>query len=63
MAKINESTVTITVSQLGRNTDRTSPLLNHEIITQLEAVIIQLLSESAPGPVIVEIELKDSHKE
>lgn len=55
MAKINSTTVTITVSQLVRDDDVARTLLDGDMIAQLEAVIGQLASEGATGPVIVEV--------
>jgi hypothetical protein len=42
MAKINEQTLIITVSQLVKDDSPTQALLNDEIVTQLEAVVAEL---------------------
>ena len=42
MAKINEQTLVITVSQLVKNDAPNQALLNEEIIAQLEAVVAEL---------------------
>jgi len=42
MAKINEQTLVITVSQLVKDSDPTAPLLSTEVIAQLEAVVAEL---------------------
>ena len=42
MAKINEQTLIITVSQLIRDTDETEVLLSPDVIAQLEAVVAEL---------------------
>ena len=51
MAKINEQTLVITVSQLVKDSADTQPLLSAEIIAQLEAVVAEL----AGAGVLVEI--------
>lgn len=51
MAKINEQTLIITVSQLVRDADPVAALLDEEIIAQLEAVV----SELAGNGTLVEI--------
>lgn len=55
MAKINSTTVTITVSQLVRDDEPTRTLLDGDMLSQLEAVIGQLAAEGPGGPVIVEV--------
>jgi hypothetical protein len=42
MAKINEQTLIITVSQLVKDDASTSTLLNDEVVAQLEAVVAEL---------------------
>ena len=42
MAKINEQTLVITVSQLVKNDSPAQALLSDEIIAQLEAVVAEL---------------------
>lgn len=52
MAKINQQTLVITVSELIRDDQDASPLLSDEVIAQLEAVI----SELAGAGVLVEVD-------
>ena len=42
MAKINEQTIVITVSQLVKNDAPSTALLSDDIIAQLEAVVAEL---------------------
>jgi hypothetical protein len=42
MAKINEQTLVITVSQLVRDDMPTHELLSTDVVTQLEAVVAEL---------------------
>jgi hypothetical protein len=42
MAKINEQTIVITVSQLVKDDATTQPLLSEDVVTQLEAVVGEL---------------------
>jgi hypothetical protein len=42
MAKINEQTLIITVSQLMRDDSPTQELLSADVVTQLEAVVAEL---------------------
>jgi len=42
MAKINEQTLVITVSQLVKDDAPTSALLSQEVVAQLEAVVAEL---------------------
>jgi hypothetical protein len=42
MAKINEQTLIITVSQLVKDDTPTQDLLNDEVVAQLEAVVAEL---------------------
>jgi hypothetical protein len=51
MAKINEQTIVITVSQLVKDDATTTALLSEDTIAQLEAVVGEL---AGPG-VLVEI--------
>jgi len=55
MAKINSTSIAITVSELVKDDSPAKTLLNDEIIAQLEAVITQLASENAQGGVLVEV--------
>jgi hypothetical protein len=56
MAKINSTSLVITVSEMVRDTDTAHVLLTPEMIAQLEAVVQQLASESAGTSVIVEVQ-------
>jgi hypothetical protein len=51
MAKINEQTLVITVSQLVKDDTPVQALLNEEVVAQLEAVV----SELAGAGTLVEI--------
>jgi hypothetical protein len=42
MAKINEQTLVITVSQLVKDDANTQALLSSEVVSQLEAVVAEL---------------------
>jgi hypothetical protein len=53
MAKINEQTLVITVSQLIRDDAPVSALLSNEVVAQLEAVVAEL----AGAGTLVEIKL------
>jgi len=53
MAKINEQTLVITVSQLVRDDAPISALLSNEVVAQLEAVVAEL----AGAGTLVEIKL------
>jgi hypothetical protein len=55
MAKINSTSIAITVSELVKDDSPARELLNDEVIAQLEAVIIQLASENSQGGVLVEV--------
>lgn len=56
MAKVNTTSLVITVSQLIKDTDTEHVLLTQQSIEQIEAVVAQLVSEDAGGaPVIVEV--------
>jgi|TARA_R110002153_G_scaffold36601_5_gene108037 hypothetical protein len=55
MAKINSTSIAITVSELVKDDSPAKALLNDDIIAQLEAVITQLASENAQGGVLVEV--------
>jgi hypothetical protein len=56
MAKINSTSLVITVSEMVRDTDTAHVLLTPEMIAQLEAVVQQLASEAAGSSVIVEVQ-------
>ena len=49
MAKINEQTLVITVSQLVKNDSAAQALLSEEIVSQLEAVVAEL---AVPGTLV-----------
>lgn len=51
MAKINEQTLVITVSQLVKDSANLQPLLSADVVAQLEAVVAEL----AGAGVLVEI--------
>lgn len=51
MAKINEQTLVITLSQLLKDDASTAPILTDEIVAQLEAVV----GELAGAATLVEI--------
>ena len=53
MAKLNSSTVTITVSCLERDSEREiTPLVSEDLVAQLEAIVTELVDK--PG-VLVEV--------
>ena len=56
MAKINSTSLVITVSEMVRDTDTEHVLLTPEMIAQLEAVVQQLASEVSGSSVIVEVQ-------
>jgi hypothetical protein len=56
MAKINSTSLVITVSEMVRDSDTAHVLLTPEMIAQLEAVVQQLASEVAGSSVIVEVQ-------
>ena len=56
MAKINSTSLVITVSEMVRDTDTPHVLLTPEMVSQLEAVVQQLASEAAGSAVIVEVQ-------
>ncbi|CAB4137784.1 hypothetical protein UFOVP328_83 [uncultured Caudovirales phage] len=56
MAKINSTSLVITVSEIVRDTDTAHVLLTPEMIAQLEAVVQQLTSEETGSNVIVEVQ-------
>jgi hypothetical protein len=56
MAKINSTSLVITVSEMVRDTDTAHVLLTPEMIAQLEAVVQQLASEASGSAVIVEVQ-------
>ena len=49
MAKINEQTLVITVSQLVKNDAPAAELLSTDIVSQLEAVVAEL---AGPGTMV-----------
>tara|TARA_R110000772_G_scaffold14045_2_gene40943 strand:+ start:1298 stop:1477 length:180 start_codon:yes stop_codon:yes gene_type:complete len=55
MAKINTTSITITLSELVKDGSPDRELLSSDTIAQLEQVITQLASEGAPGSVLVEV--------
>lgn len=55
MAKINSTSIAITVSELVKDNSPATELLNDEIIAQLEAVISQLANENSQSGVLVEV--------
>lgn len=55
MAKINSTSIAITVSELVKDDSPATELLNDEIIAQLEAVISQLANENSQSGVLVEV--------
>jgi hypothetical protein len=56
MAKINSTSLVITVSEMVRDSDQAHVLLTPEMIAQLEAVVQQLASEASGSAVIVEVQ-------
>jgi hypothetical protein len=56
MAKINSTSLVITVSEMVRDSDAEHVLLTPEMIAQLEAVVQQLASEASGSAVIVEVQ-------
>jgi hypothetical protein len=56
MAKINSTSLVITVSEMVRDTDTAHVLLTPEMIAQLEAVVQQLASEASGNSIIVEVQ-------
>lgn len=57
MAKINQQTLVITVSQLLKDGDSNSPtIMTAEMIDSIEAAIQQLAEESTQGHILVEIQ-------
>ena len=56
MAKINSTSLVITVSEMVRDTETAHVLLTPEIIAQLEAVVQQLAAEASGSTVIVEVQ-------
>ena len=56
MAKINSTSLVITVSEMVRDTDTAHVLLTPEMIAQLEAVVQQLAAEASGRSVIVEVQ-------
>jgi hypothetical protein len=56
MAKINSTSLVITVSEMVRDSDQEHVLLTPEMIAQLEAVVQQLAAEASGSAVIVEVQ-------
>jgi hypothetical protein len=56
MAKINSTSLVITVSEMVRDTETAHVLLTPEMIAQLEAVVQQLAAEASGSSVIVEVQ-------
>jgi hypothetical protein len=56
MAKLNSTSLVITVSEMVRDADTAHVLLTPEMIAQLEAVVQQLASEASGSAVIVEVQ-------
>lgn len=56
MAKINQQTIVITVSELLKDTDQNNLLMTPEMVASIEAVVQQLAEEGAMGKVLVEIQ-------
>ena len=56
MAKINSTSLVITVSEMVRDTYTAHVLLTPEMIAQLEAVVQQLAAEASGNSVIVEVQ-------
>jgi hypothetical protein len=56
MAKINSTSLVLTVSEMVRDADTAHVLLTPEMIAQLEAVVQQLASEASGSSVIVEVQ-------
>lgn len=57
MAKLNQQSIVITVSELVRDSDEPHVLLSPEMVAQLEAVVEQLVGEGTTNKVVVEIQL------
>ena len=55
MAKINETSITITLSELVRDDAPVREILSAETLVQLEAVIAQLATEGGSANVLVEV--------
>jgi hypothetical protein len=55
MAKINETSITITLSELVRDDAPVREILSAETLAQLEAVIAQLATEGGSANVLVEV--------
>ena len=60
MAKLNEDIVVIKVSKLLRDTDEEAPILDDQIIDQLEQVIGELVPGSLVEIARVDGEIKES---
>jgi hypothetical protein len=62
MAKINSTTIAITVSELVKDDSPSREMLSADTIAQLEAVITQLASETATGSILVEVVTADANQ-
>ena len=56
MAKLNQQTIVITVSEMLKDTDSEHVLMTAEMLSSIEAVVQQLAEESAQGRVLVEVQ-------
>lgn len=56
MAKLNYSTLNVTVSEVIKNTDTPRTLVDEQLIATLEEVIATVLGDS----VLIEIEVKEN---
>lgn len=56
MAKLNQQTLVITVSQLLRDDTDASPLMSPDMVASIEAVIQQLAEDATQSQVLVEVQ-------
>lgn len=56
MAKLNQQTLVITVSQLLRDDTDASPLMSSDMVASIEAVIQQLAEDATQSQVLVEVQ-------
>ena len=61
MAKINSSTLVITVSEMVKDDHPDRSLIDAEMQSQIEAVVKQLADESSEGSVLVEVHRADEN--
>ncbi|CAB4163893.1 hypothetical protein UFOVP1146_249 [uncultured Caudovirales phage] len=54
MAKLQSTTLAITISKLCKDSDTPIELLTAETLEQIEAVVAQLVHESGAGTVVIE---------